>query len=342
MAEPAVMQPTTTQPGAPAPVVALTGPTACGKSGLAVRVAERFGGEIVNADSMQVYRDLSILTARPDAAATARVPHHLYGVLPAGEPCSAARWRALAEAAIAQVHARGRLPILVGGTGLYLRALLQGLVQVPGIPAGVRESVRDRQGRLPPADLHAQLAARDPAMAARLHATDTQRVARALEVVEATGRSLADYQAQPDAPPLAHPVHVIAALPRRGELYRRIESRLVQMVAQGALAELRDLLDQDLDPALPAMKAVGVPQLARYLRGAAPYAEALAAAQAATRRYAKRQITWLRHQTVRDAASATFIGAQFSKSLSPVIFNDIRAFLLTAQRSDTSFRNPGV
>lgn len=319
------------------PVLALTGPTACGKSGMALAVAERFDGEIINADSMQVYRDLHILTARPDAAATARVPHHLYGVLPASQACSAARWRALAEAAIADVLARGRLPILVGGTGLYLRALLQGLVTVPEIPAGVRRSVRDRQARLPPAQLHRQLAERDPVMAARLDTADTQRVARALEVVEATGRSLADYQAQPDAPPIAHPVHVVAALPPRAALYRRIEARLTEMVAAGALAELRALLDQDLDPALPAMKAVGVPQLADYLRGAAQYDAALAAAQAATRRYAKRQITWLRHQTVRDAASASFVFAQFSKSLSPVIFNDIRAFLLTAQRSDTSF-----
>ena len=172
--------PETPGAGARPPVLALTGPTACGKSGLALHVAERFGGEIVNADSMQVYRDLHVLTARPDAAAMAHIPHHLYGILTARDPCSAARWRAMAEDAIADIRARGRLPILVGGTGLYLRALLQGLVRVPEIPSEVRAWVRACQTRQPPTSLHAELAARDPAMAERLHVTDTQRVARAL------------------------------------------------------------------------------------------------------------------------------------------------------------------
>jgi tRNA dimethylallyltransferase len=313
------------------PVIALTGPTACGKSGLAVALAERFDGVIINADSMQVYRDLDILSARPEAGALARAPHRLYGVLPAAEPCSAQRWRDLAVTEIEAALAQDRLPILVGGTGLYLRALLQGLVEIPPIPEEVRAQVRDRQRSQPPESFHAALAARDPVMAARLNISDTQRVARALEVIEATGRSLADFQAAPEARPAPYAVHVVAALPPRTALYRKIEARLDTMIAAGALGEVRGLLDQKLDPALPAMKAVGVPQLAAYCRNEVAWRRALADAKTATRRYAKRQITWLRHQTPRDAASATFVPAQFSKSLQPIIFNEIRAFLLTAQ-----------
>ena len=320
----------------PGAVLALTGPTACGKSGMAVRIAEAFDGVVINADSMQVYRDLHILTARPGAPAVARAPHRLYGVLPATIACTAERWRTMAIAEIDRALAAGQLPILVGGTGLYLRALLQGLARVPDIPAAVRGSVRTRQRSRAPADFHAELAAKDPVMAARIHVTDTQRTARAMEVVEANGRSLAEYQAEPANPPIPQRVHVIAAVPPRAGLHRRIERRLETMVQRGGLDELRALIDRNLDPSLPAMNALGVRQLAGYLHGERDFDDALAAAQAATRRYAKRQYTWLRNQTVRDAASATFIGAQFSKSLTPVIFNDLRDFGLTTQRSDTS------
>lgn len=320
----------------PGDVLALTGPTACGKSGMAVRIAEAFDGVVINADSMQVYADLSILTARPGAASLARVPHRLYGIMPAHTVCTAEHWRTMAMAEIDAALAAGRVPILVGGTGFYLRTLLSGLARVPGIPDAVRESVRARQRSRSAAAFHADLAAKDPVMAARIPVSDTQRMARALEVVEATGRSLASYQAETASPPIAHRVHVIAAMPPRAQLHRRIERRLDAMVAAGALAEVQRLLDQDLDPDLPAMRAVGVRQLADHLRGTRGFDDALAAAKAATRRYAKRQYTWLRNQTVRDAASATFVGAQFSKSLTPVIFNDIRDFGLTAQRSDTS------
>lgn len=320
-------------------VLALTGPTACGKSGMAVAIAEAFDGVVINADSMQVYRDLHILTARPDTVSLTRAPHRLYGVLPANRACTVARWRTMASAEIDRALAAGRVPILVGGTGLYLRALLQGLARVPDIPADVRESVRARQRASAPDAFHAELAAKDPVMAARIHVTDTQRIARALEVVEATGRSLAKYQAEPANPPIPHRVHVIAAMPPRAQLHRRIERRLTAMVRAGGLDELRALLDQGLDPSLPAMNALGVRQLAGYLRGERGFDDALTAAQAATRRYAKRQYTWLRNQTARDAASATFVAAQFSKSLTPLIFNDIRAFGLTAQRSDTSVCN---
>lgn len=313
------------------PVLAITGPTACGKSGLALAVAEEFAGTVINADSMQVYRELHILTARPEPAEEARVPHRLYGVLPVAEACSAQRWRALAIAEIDAALAAGRLPVLVGGTGLYLRALLRGMAPIPDIPAAVRAEVRRRQAVLDPADLHAELSARDPAMAARLRPGDSQRIARALEVVEATGRSLADFQSCPDAGAGAYDVLVIAARPPRQALYERIDRRLETMVAAGALDEVRQLLDMHLDPSLPAMKAVGIPHLAAHLRGEMSLSAALAAAQRATRQYAKRQYTWLRHQTPRDAEKAVFYFAQFSESLMPIIFNEIRQFILTAQ-----------
>ncbi len=319
-------------PQQPPPVLAITGPTACGKSGLALAVAEAFDGIVINADSMQVYRELRVLTARPTPGEEARVPHRLYGMLSAAEPCSAAQWRALATAEIDAAIAAGRLPVLVGGTGLYLRALMRGLVRVPEIPAEVRESVRARQARLAPEALHAELAARDPTMAARLRPRDQQRVARALEVVEATGRSLATFQnADGTAAPPPYDVLAIAAVPARAPLYRRIEARLDAMVRQGALEEVRTLLDLGLDPRLPAMKAVGVPELAAHLRGGTSLESALTDAKTATRRYAKRQLTWLRHQTGRDFAKAVFLFAQFSESLQPVIFNEIRAFVLTTQ-----------
>ena len=322
---------TDVQPLPGGPVLILTGPTACGKSGLAVAVAETFEGVIINADSMQVYSDLHILSARPDIAAEARIPHRLYGISPAREACSAARWGAMARQEIAAALEAGKLPILVGGTGLYIRALLSGLVQVPPIPEAVRNEVRARQETDSPESFHAALARRDPIMAARLHPSDSQRIARALEVIGATGTSLASYQDAPSAQPLANPAQVIAALPPRAPLLRKIETRLDRMVESGALDEVRALLDQNLDPALPAMKAVGVPQLAAYLQGTVSRSQAIADAKTATRRYAKRQRTWLRHQTPRDAWRASFLFAQFSKSSKPLIFNEIREFLLTAQ-----------
>ena len=322
---------------APGHVVALTGPTACGKSARALALAEAFGGVVINADSMQVYRGLRRLSDRPGPEALARAPHRLYGVLWPGDTCSAARWRDLAEDAIDAALAAGKLPILVGGTGLYLRALLRGLVQVPEIPETVRAEVRQRQTALPPPDLHAELARADPVMAARLDPNDSQRVARALEVVRATGRSLADYQAAPAVAPTAHTVLVVAAQPPRAPLYRRIETRLAAMLDTGALGEVAALRDLGLPRTAPALRAVGVPELLAHLDGRLGRDDALAAAQAATRRYAKRQLTWLRHQTPRDAdrlisVDAPFSdSAQFSKSENPRIFNEIREFLLTAQ-----------
>ena len=313
------------------PVLAITGPTASGKSGFALEVARAYAGTVINADSMQVYRDLRVLSDRPAPETEAEVPHRLYGVLPAGDPCTAERWRAWALEEVAAAHAAGRLPILVGGTGLYLRAFLRGLAPVPDVPEAVRRGVRRLQHDAGPAGLHRALTREDPAMAARLNPDDGQRQARALEVIRATGRSLADWQARAHPASIDYDVLTLAALPPRAPLYRKIDDRLAWMAENGGLDEVQGLLDGDLAADLPAMKAVGVPQLARYLRGEASYPEALAKAQQATRQFAKRQLTWLRTQTPRDADKAAIVHAQFSKSAQALLFNEIREFILTTQ-----------
>jgi tRNA dimethylallyltransferase len=313
------------------PVLAITGPTASGKSGFALEVARAYDGTVINADSMQVYRELRVLSDRPTPESESAVPHRLYGVLPARDPCTAQRWRGWAIGEVDAAHAQGRLPILVGGTGLYLRAFLRGLAPVPDVPAAVRRGVRRLQHDAGPAGLHRALAREDPAMAARLNPDDGQRQARALEVVRATGRSLADWQAEAHPASTDYDVLTLAALPQRAPLYRKIDDRLAWMTEHGGLDEVQGLLDQDLAADLPAMKAVGVPQLARYLRGEASYPEALAKAQQATRQFAKRQLTWLRTQTPKDAERAAIVHAQFSKSTQALLFNEIREFILTTQ-----------
>ncbi len=313
------------------PVLVITGPTASGKSGFALAVALAYDGTVINADSMQVYRELRVLSDRPTAETEAIVPHRLYGVLPASDPCTAQRWRAWAIEAVDAAHAEGRLPILVGGTGLYLRAFLQGLAPVPDVPEAIRRGVRRLQQESGREGLNRALSREDPAMAARLNPDDSQRQARALEVIRATGRSLADWQAEVHPASTAYDVLTLAALPPRAPLYDQIDARLTWMAEHGGLEEVQGLLDQDLPADLPAMKAVGVPQLARYLRGEACYAHALAKAQQATRQFAKRQLTWLRTQTPKDADKAAIIHAQFSKSAQALLFNEIREFILTAQ-----------
>jgi tRNA dimethylallyltransferase len=274
---------------------------------------------------MQVYRDLAILTARPGPAEIARAPHRLYGVLDAADPCSAARWRDLAEAEIAAAVSRGSPPILVGGTGLYFRALLDGLAEIPPIPATVRAEARRLHDRLGGAGFHRALASRDPVGAARLAAGDTQRLLRAYEVVAATGRPLGDWQSEQRAGRRYASVATVLLLPPRPDLYRTCDARFAAMAAQGGLAEVAALRARGLSPDLPAMKAVGVPELARHLAGEIPLDEAIRLGQQATRRYAKRQVTWFRHQL---SASVT-IPAQFSESIAPEIFSFIRQFLLT-------------
>ncbi|HSA80974.1 MAG TPA: tRNA (adenosine(37)-N6)-dimethylallyltransferase MiaA [Geminicoccaceae bacterium] len=278
-------------------LVVIGGPSASGKSALALRLAEAQAGVIINADSMQLYRELPVLTARPGPADEARVPHRLYGILDAADPASAGRWLALAGAAIGESAAAGRLPIVVGGTGLYLKALLHGLAPVPEVPAAVRRETQETFARLGGPAFHAELARRDPVMAARLRPSDRQRLLRAFEVVAATGRSLAEWQAEPAfRVPLPDPVQGFALLPPRTELHRRIERRLQAMIDAGALAELAALRAARPDPALPLLRAVAVPELLAHLEGRLDLAGALAGALARTRQYAKRQITWLRHQ----------------------------------------------
>ncbi len=322
-------------PRADIPIVALSGPTAGGKSAAALAIAEAFGATIINADSMQVYRDLAILTARPGPDQLARVPHRLYGCLSGRERCSAGRWRSLADAEIGSAVASGRLPLLVGGTGFYLRALEQGLADLPEVAEDLRARIAARCERIGAQAFHRELAARDPVMAGRLHPNDRQRLIRAMEVLEATGRSLADWQAgtadreggrgSPGRREILH----LALVPPRDRLYAACDTRFQDMIAQGALAEVRGLLAEDLDPRLPIMKALGVPELTAHLRGDCSLQDAIEAAQQATRRYAKRQLTWLRTQTERKNPAYFHVFEQFSKSSEQKIFKIIRDFLLT-------------
>ena len=279
----------------------IAGPTAAGKSAAALALAEgleRRGRSawIVNSDSMQVYDALRILTARPDAADEARIPHQLYGHVPAEIRYSVGAWLRDAERILAEAREAGALPILVGGTGLYFKALTEGLAAIPEIPAEVRAYWAERLKVEGAAALHAALNARDPAAAA-IRPSDKQRILRALEVLDATGRPLAEWRTQKTAPLLAGEGVLKTVLdPNRAALYRVIEGRFDEMVARGAINEARSLVARDLDPSLPAMKATGVRELAAYLGGAISLDQAAAAAKAETRRYAKRQMTWFRNQ----------------------------------------------
>jgi tRNA dimethylallyltransferase len=313
--------------------ILIAGPTASGKSALALRLAERLGGAIINADSMQVYRDLRILTARPTPEDEARVPHRLYGALDGAELCSAARWRAMALAEIEAAETAGSLPVIVGGTGLYLRALTEGLAEIPPVPDAIRAAARALHVAIGGTAFRERLAALDPAGAARLPPGDTQRLIRAYEVALATGRPLGAWldAARHEAQRLDADVAMIVLQPPRGPLYEACDARFAAMVERGgALEEVQALVARGLDPSLPVMKAVGVRELAACLAGALPLAEAVALAQRETRRYAKRQTTWFRHQT---PAGARVINEQFSECLRPVIFSFIRQFLLTGTMS---------
>jgi tRNA dimethylallyltransferase len=277
--------------------VLIAGPTASGKSALALKLAQELGGVVVNTDSMQVYRDLRILTARPTADEEALVPHRLYGHVDAAVNFSAGAWVADAAEVIEEVKALARVPIFVGGTGLYFKALTRGLSAVPAIPPDIRESVRVRLERDGVEALHAELARRDPTSAERLKPRDRTRIARALEVVEATGRSLTDWHRE-GLPPLLPPgtFRALFLNPERDTLYERIDARFGAMLEQGALDEVARLAARRLDPLLPAMKAHGVPALMRHLKGEISLEEAAAIGRADTRHYAKRQFTWFRHQ----------------------------------------------
>ncbi|MEZ5820468.1 MAG: tRNA (adenosine(37)-N6)-dimethylallyltransferase MiaA [Xanthobacteraceae bacterium] len=277
--------------------VLIAGPTASGKSALALDLAQGTGGIVINTDSMQVYRDLRIITARPTMAEEARVPHRLYGHVDAAINFSAGAWIADAGRALAEARALGRLPIFVGGSGLYFRALTRGLSAIPPIPAEVREAVRSRLDRDGVEALHAELARRDPVSAERLKPRDRTRIARALEVIEATGRALPDWHRE-GLPPLLPPGEFSALFlaPDRDRLYARIDARFDAMLTSGAIEEVVALAERRLDPLLPAMKAHGVPVLIRHIRGEVTLAEAAEFGRTETRQYAKRQFTWFRHQ----------------------------------------------
>jgi tRNA dimethylallyltransferase len=277
--------------------VLIAGPTASGKSALALELAQATGGVIINTDSMQVYRDLRVITARPAPEEEAAVPHRLYGHIDAAVNFSAGSWVADAALVLAEARAHHRLPIFVGGSGLYFKALTRGLSAVPPIAVAIREDVRVRLERDGVEALHAELAQRDPASAERLKPRDRSRIARALEVVEATGRSLTDWH-RDGLPPLL-PRGQFRALfldPDREQLYARIDQRFEAMLLSGACGEVAALAARRLDPLLPAMKAHGVPALIRHLNGEITPDEAAAIGRADTRHYAKRQFTWFRHQ----------------------------------------------
>ena len=273
----------------------IAGPTASGKAGLAIKLAQRLGGVVINADSMQVYRDLRVLSARPTLAEEADVPHLIFGHVDGAVNYSVGLWLADVAAALAQARARGLLPVITGGTGMYFKALTQGLSEIPAVPLEVRAQVRAAGEGLVPQELHARLAACDPLMAGRLRPSDPQRILRALEVFAATGQSLAHFQGARSAPLLTDFVGVFLVSDREA-LRARIDERFDAMLAEGALEEVRALAERGLDPALPVMRAHGVPALVAFLRGEISLEEAAAIGKADTRAYAKRQLTFARHQ----------------------------------------------
>jgi tRNA dimethylallyltransferase len=274
----------------------IAGPTASGKSALGLRLAEAIGAEIVGADALQLYADLPILSAAPTPAERARISHHLVGVADAADGWSAGRWLRAATQALADIAARGKPAVVVGGTGLYFRALTQGLAETPATVASVRRAAEAEYEALGEADFRARLAQRDPAAAARISPGDRQRLVRAWEVWQATGRALSDWQATNEGALPPGSWRAVALEPPRGVLYDRCDARFERMVAGGALAEVAALAARDLDPLLSALKAVGYPELAAHLRGELPLAQAVEAASRETRRYAKRQTTWMRGQ----------------------------------------------
>jgi tRNA dimethylallyltransferase len=279
------------------PVALIAGPTASGKSALALALAEREHGIVINADSAQIYRDLPILSAAPSEADKARAEHRLYGVRDGALACSAADWAALAKSEILRAHDLGKLPILVGGTGLYLRTLLDGIAPVPPIDPEVRKTVRDRRVEAN----RRELLRLDPEAAARLGPSDTTRVARALEVVKSTGTTLKEWQSEREGG-IADEISLapLILLPPRDWLYARCDARFAAMVEQGAIAEVERLLERHLYSSLPVIGAIGVPEIAAYLRGEIDHEGMIAAGSQATRRYAKRQYTWFANQPPGD------------------------------------------
>jgi tRNA dimethylallyltransferase len=277
--------------------ILIAGPTASGKTALAIALARRFGGVVVNADSMQVYRDLRIITARPTPEEEAAAPHRLFGEVDAAQAYSVGLWMAAVRPLLAELESQGRLPVIAGGTGLYFKALTEGLSAIPDVPADVRDAIRASTMDVPAEQLHRELAARDPLTAGQLRPTDRQRLVRALEVLHATGQPLASFQGGRNGALLdgSRCARVFLA-PEREVLYGRIDRRFDSMISLGALEEVRALARRRLSPALPAMRAHGVPWLIKALADEMTLGEAIERAKADTRHYAKRQFTWFRHQ----------------------------------------------
>jgi tRNA dimethylallyltransferase len=277
--------------------VLIAGPTASGKSALALEIAARTDGIVINADSMQVYRDLRVITARPTDEEMSCAPHRLYGHIGAEEIYSAGRWLREAEQEIAVARSSGKTPIVVGGTGLYFSALLKGLSAVPEVSAEVRQQVRDLGDAKDNEALHAMLAERDPNTAAEVRVSDRQRILRALEVVEATGRGLAEWREEPGVPVLnSGGYQAIFLETDREALGQRIDARFEKMLTEGAIEEVKALNARKIDPRMPALKAHGVPWLIKYLNGEISFEEAAVQGKRDTRQYAKRQETWFRNQ----------------------------------------------
>ena len=288
----------------------IAGPTASGKSALASMLAQRLGGVVINADSMQVYRELRVLTARPSPEEEAAVPHALYGVRSAADAGSVAWWRGAALTAMREAHDAGKLPILCGGTGMYFLSLTQGLSHIPTPSEAARAEARALLAADGPQAMHAALADCDPRTAARLNPTDGQRLARAWEVWRSTGRGLADWQSDPGqrAP---WRFAAIRLDPPREVLREAIAARFAAMLKAGALEEVRSLVALELDPALPAMRAHGVPELSAYLRGEIALNEAIRRSELVTGQYTKRQATWFRHHDLAENFAAYIIDARF-------------------------------
>lgn len=309
------------------PVVIIAGPTASGKSALAAEAAAAFGGAVVNADSMQVYRGLEVLTAAPGEAERAKAPHRLFGVLDPADVCSAGRWLGLARDAIAEVRSDGLIPFVTGGTGLYLKVLREGLSEIPEVPEELRAEVAKAYDRVGGETFLAELEAIDPAAAARLPPADRQRLVRAMSVWRATGRCLSAWQADaPQVPGVAGRYATILLDPPRAALHAAIERRFEEMLAAGALDEVRALAERVPGSRAPALRAVGVPELRAHVEGRRSLEDAVARATQATRQLAKRQATWFRHQIDADLR----IEAQYSESVRDEIFSFIRRFVLTS------------
>lgn len=295
----------------------ICGPTAAGKSGLALALAEQGGGTVINADSMQLYRDLRVVTARPDARDEARAPHRLYGVVDGGERASVAAWLGMLAGEVAAARQAGRLPIVVGGTGMYLQAALEGIAPIPEVPRDIHQACVDELAANGGAAFRAVLATLDPQTAARLFDGDSQRLVRAMGVVRATGRPISAWQSDPHEGAIEGSAVTLAVMPSREDTYRRIDRRLAAMVEGGAVDEVTRLAARGLDPSLPIMKAIGVREIMAMTQGEISRERAVELASRDSRRYAKRQMTWIRN----NYTSQMTINEKFSKRKIEEIFS---------------------